>query len=424
MWPASGHQEQNESFSITTRTPQERLQYPELVSAWYQLNGNQLSWLASDAKSITLRKELLALMDTAFNARLIKTVYHRRELQTYADSNIADSLEAQKADRMFTDAAIALCKDLAEGYHSGPWVGYDQLTAKWSPALDKVLVVRIITAVTTGSLPALVHTLEPAHTSYIALKAELKRHLERKHNDSAAKVVASMNLYRWIHHFGFTKFIVVNLPEARLRYYEADSMVLDMKTVVGKPSTPSPRFATVCDQAILYPYWYVPPSIIFKEYLPLIKQNPGWLDAHNMQVVDGRGKVLNHYKLNWPAFHSGYFPYSIRQSTGCDNALGVIKFNIITPYGVYLHDTNNKTAFLSGSRFYSHGCIRIEEPIKLGNRILPRQLDTAYLQSCFRDQQPHPVKLQEPVPVFSVYMPVVADPSGRVKYYRDVYKLL
>lgn len=118
-----------------------------------------------------------------------------------------------------------------------------------------------------------------------------------------------------------------------------------MKTVLGKPSTPSPRFAAWCDQAILYPYWYVPRSITFNGYLPIIRQNPSWLDAKNMQVVDGKGKEVDHHRLNWSSFHAGYFPYTIRQSTGCDNALGVIKFNISTPYGVYLHDTNNKTAF-------------------------------------------------------------------------------
>jgi L,D-transpeptidase YcbB len=143
-----------------------------------------------------------------------------------------------------------------------------------------------------------------------------------------------------------------------------------------------------------------------------------------MQVVDGSGRLVNHHQLNWSSFHAGYFPYILRQSTGCDNALGILKFNINTPYGVYLHDTNNKTAFLSGSRFYSHGCIRLEDPLALGNRLLSGKLDTAFLQSCFKEQKPVPVQVKKPVPVFVVYMPVSADEKGKLYYYKDVYKLM
>ena len=255
------------------------------------------------------------------------------------------------------------------------------------------------------------------------MKSELINQLERGHKDTVAMLQLSMAYYRWIHHFNFKKFIVVNLPEARLRYYENDSLLLNMKTVVGKISTPTPRFATIVDQVILYPYWYVPRSITFNEYLPKIKRNPSWIDANNMQVIDGSGKVMNHLKMNWNSYHTGYFPYIIRQSTGCDNALGVIKFNIITPYGVYLHDTNNKSVFLSGLRYYSHGCIRLEEPFELGDKLLPGKIDSAYLQSCFKQKIPEFIKLEQPVPVFSVYMPAIADAEGKIRYYKDVYKL-
>ncbi len=266
-------------------------------------------------------------------------------------------------------------------------------------------------------------SLEPGDKEYAALKKELGNQVEKDHKDTVAILQLSMNYYRWVHHFKFEKMIVINLPEARLRYYENDSLVLNMKTVVGKTSTPTPRFATVCDQVILYPYWYVPASILFTEYLPRIRKNPSWIDANNMQVVDGSGKIMDHMKMNWASFNAGNFPFMLRQSTGCDNALGVIKFNIATPYGVYLHDTNNKTAFFSGLRYYSHGCIRIEEPFELGNKLLAGKLDTAYLQSCFRDKRPEFIKLVQHVPVFSVYMQAVGSTSGKVFYYRDIYKL-
>jgi murein L,D-transpeptidase YcbB/YkuD len=142
-----------------------------------------------------------------------------------------------------------------------------------------------------------------------------------------------------------------------------------------------------------------------------------------MQVVDARGRVVDHHRVNWTDFHAGYFPYTIRQSTGCDNALGVLKFDIETPYGVYLHDTNNKSAFLRDVRFLSHGCIRLEEPLLLGSKLLHDGLDTAYLQSCFADKKPIARALEDPVAVFCLYLPATFDAEGRLRIHRDVYKL-
>ncbi len=396
---------------------EEKLFYPDLVNKFYQLNASELFWKEG-------RKELISSIDSAYYEGLLEKKYHIGDLRMYADSLITDSVLLMRTDRLYTDAAIALCKDIYQGYKIEPWVGYDQLSGTYTDQDNEYLLLQLLSASTADKLQLLLKNLQPSAPAYVLLKTELRRQQEKYDRDTVAMLKLSLNYYRWIHHFHFEKQIVINLPEARLRYYENDSIILDMKTVVGKMATPTPRFATVCDQVILYPYWYVPRSITFNEYLPRIKKNPAWIDANNMQVIDGSGKVMNHLNMNWSSFHAGYFPYIIRQSTGCDNALGVIKFNIVTPYGVYLHDTNNKNAFLSGLRFYSHGCIRLEEPFELGNRLLNDHLDTAFLQSCFKEQKPVFLKLEKPIPVFSVYMRAVVDINGMIHYYKDVYKLI
>lgn len=402
---------------------EENLLYPVLVCRFYELNGAQLFWFTDTPRAGLLQKQLIDLIDSSAYNGIAAKAYHVRELKEKAGATFSDSSLLFLADRIFTDAAIALFKDMYQGYKRKPWVGFDQVSEKYSVADDDYILKSLLSA-NAGNLLQAAESLEPADFYYKAMKTELKRHKERGKKDSVAGLLLSMSYYRWIRHFNFEKMIVVNLPAARLYYYEKGAMILNMKTVVGKPSTPTPRFAAWCDQAILYPYWYVPPSIIFNEYLPIIKNNPSWLDAKNMQVIDGSGKVLNHHRLNWSSFHPGYFPYSIRQSTGCDNALGVIKFNINTPYGVYLHDTNNKTAFLSGYRYFSHGCIRLEDPIHLGNRLLSDKLDTAFLQSCFKEQKPIFKPLETAVPVFVVYMPAFPDSKGKMIYYKDVYRLV
>jgi len=193
--------------------------------------------------------------------------------------------------------------------------------------------------------------------------------------------------------------------------------------VAGQPSKRTPRFAAWCDQLILYPYWNVPRKIAVNELLPIFKRSPAIMQAMNMQILDAGGRVVDPAGLPWQQYDKSNFPFSIRQATGCDNALGVLKFNLTSPYAVYMHDTNLKSAFGSAYRYYSHGCIRLEKPDALG-ALLDNKLDTTLLQSCVKDQQPYTIRLEEPVPVFVLYNTADADENGRIDYYKDIYHLL
>ena len=147
------------------------------------------------------------------------------------------------------------------------------------------------------------------------------------------------------------------------------------------------------------------------------------VDATKIQVLDNQGRVLDADKINWSLYSRKNFPFQLRQSTGCDNALGIIKFNLTSPFDVYLHDTNLKSVFNSKYRFYSHGCIRLEQPFQLANAILEEPLDSIPLSSATSQQAPKTITLQNPVAVFVVYMPVETE-EGSLRYYADIYSLL
>lgn len=400
-----------------------KLYYPGLVKKFYQQNQNKLFWFGS-TKTKQLRQELVDCIDTAMKYGLISEQFHYETLKENIENEPIDSLSLLQADTVFTDAAIAWMKDLREGYKVSPWVTFDQVSTRYEDVSNEFLLSQLSNVHSPADLGALMDVLLPQEREFKLLSSELKTRLQNGDNEKIQQLILSMNYFRWLHHVQFDKMIVVNIASAYLGYYEKDSLMLSMKVVVGKPSTPTPRFAAWCDEAILYPYWYVPRKIAVNEYLQKFKRNPALVDAMNMQVIDPEGKIVDHYKLDWSSFTKSYFPYVLRQSTGCDNALGVIKFNVTSPYGVYLHDTNVKTAFFSGYRYYSHGCIRIEKPIELGNHLLNHTLDTTFLQSCFKEQEPIILKIDEPLPVFVVYIPVETTPSGQIRYYKDVYKLL
>jgi Uncharacterized protein conserved in bacteria len=400
--------------------------HPSLVNKLYRLTGNKLRWFAGEGQSQLLRKELKSRIDNSEYVGLLKNKYHSYELNENIDKIflLQDSLIALQIDRIFTDAAIAYCKDLYQGSGIAKWMGYDEISKKYEEADNSFLLNKLASVTSGNDLATFINSLEPKTKEYLVLKNKLQSGADTLTSFQKKQVTTSINFYRWIHHFNFEKYIVVNIPSATLRYYEYDSLKLPMKLVVGKTSTKTPRFAAYCNQVILYPYWNVPSSIALKELLPKIKRNPKYIDDLNMQLVNSKGQVINHYNLNWSNYSSSYFPFRLRQSTGCDNSLGVIKFDLTSPFSVYLHDTNNKNAFLSSTRFLSHGCIRLEKPIDLANNILFNKIDNKFLEACLKDQVPVPVNVTKPVPVFVIYQTAEADTKNELKFYKDIYGLL
>lgn len=242
--------------------------------------------------------------------------------------------------------------------------------------------------------------------------------------DTIARLSIALNTLRWVHHFHFERVIIANIPSATLRYYAADTLNLHMRIVAGQTSKRTPRFAGWVDGLVLYPYWNIPRNIATGELLPVFRKAPGLATVMQIQVLDSRGRELDPAAVPWARYTAADFPYTLRQAPGCENALGVLKFNITSPFDVYMHDTNVKRAFGSSWRFLSHGCIRLEKPFLLGDILLDHRLDTVMLNSCLRDQQPVPVDLRPRVPVFVLYNTVQAFPDGTVRWFKDIYHLL
>ena len=242
-----------------------------------------------------------------------------------------------------------------------------------------------------------------------------------------AQIKQSLNYWRWTGRLKEPEFILVNIPAARLQIVNRDSTKdLSMRVIVGKTENQTPSFTAYITKVITYPYWTVPFSIAVKEMLPKIRKNIGYLEQNNLQVINNKGKEFDPATLPWGKFSQKYFPYIIRQSTGCDNALGVLKFDLNSPFSIYLHDTNNRNLFANKNRFMSHGCVRVEKPMQLAHFILETGLDSAVvakLDSCMRDQKPSEFKLKKKFPVLLLYMTADVDENNNLKFYKDIYEL-
>jgi murein L,D-transpeptidase YcbB/YkuD len=235
----------------------------------------------------------------------------------------------------------------------------------------------------------------------------------------------SVNYYRWMYCLSRQEpIVVVNIPAAYLRVYQEGKSFLEMRMIVGKPATPTPTLSSRITEVIIYPYWTVPYSIATKELLPSIKRNRGFIDAGNYQVLNKNGKIMDPDAIDWASLSGSNFPYTIRQSTGCDNALGVLKLNFYNPFSVYLHDTPSKSLFMLNKRFFSHGCMRLGNPLELGHLVLGNNglaIDTL-TESCLINQQPTVIPVANSLPVVVWYNPAGINENGKLVYYEDIYK--
>jgi murein L,D-transpeptidase YcbB/YkuD len=221
--------------------------------------------------------------------------------------------------------------------------------------------------------------------------------------------------------------VFLNIPSTTLFAYNKGSIILESRVIVGKPSTRTPTLSSNINEIIMYPYWHVPKKIATQELLPSIKRDRGFLERNNFQVLNSQGKIVDPNKINWHSLSASNFPYQIRQSTGCDNSLGIIKLNFYNPFSVYLHDTPGKGLFFLNKRYFSHGCMRVEKAIELAKHIAGNYaftIDTIESKGCTLNQAPLVFPADKPMNLFVLYSTVWYDGNGAIAFFDDVYEKL
>lgn len=236
----------------------------------------------------------------------------------------------------------------------------------------------------------------------------------------------AMNLERW--RWEPEKFekrhMLVNLPAYKMTVWEEDTIVMESRIVCGAVKTQSPELDSKIYQITLYPYWNVPYSIAWKEILPHVKRDTGYLRRNRYEVLDRNNNVVDQSTINWKKYGKGNLPYKFRQMTGDDNALGVMKFEFHNPHSVYMHDTNAKKYFRTETRAYSHGCMRLEKFMDLAYFLL-RDDSVKYPKDTFdvwvKQDTQRKIALRKPLPIHVRYFTCVVDTDGVVELHTDVY---
>ncbi|MEO5658751.1 MAG: L,D-transpeptidase family protein [Polaromonas sp.] len=242
------------------------------------------------------------------------------------------------------------------------------------------------------------------------------------------QIELALERLRWTPLLQGSRMIVINIPEFVLRAYEVQdgriTVRQQMKVIVGKAlDTRTPLFDEAMRFIEFSPYWNVPISIARADIVPRLRRDPGYLAKEGMEFVSSDGRVdrtLTASRLN--AVLAGQS--RIRQRPGPLNALGDIKFVFPNRDNIYLHHTPATQLFGRSRRDFSHGCIRVEEPVALAKFVLQGMPEWSEdrIRKAMGKGESATLKLTEPVPVLIAYGTAMVK-EGRVYFFEDIYGL-
>ncbi|MDP4002946.1 murein L,D-transpeptidase [Methylobacterium sp. NEAU K] len=214
-----------------------------------------------------------------------------------------------------------------------------------------------------------------------------------------AELIVNMERWRWLPGDLGADYILVNVPEYRLRAYRGGSLRDEARVIVGKPESRTPLFSGLMEYAVVNPSWYVPPSIL-KTMAP--------------KLAGYGGKTWGGYEV---VRHGGHV--ALRQPPGERNALGFIKFMFPNQHAVYLHDTPNRSLFSAAKRDFSHGCVRVDDPFRLADVVLPDWSEERLKKLIGKGERT--IRLPAKLPVHLAYFTAYVDDGGTFRTLPDLY---
>ncbi|WP_223181565.1 L,D-transpeptidase family protein [Sphingopyxis sp. LK2115] len=306
-----------------------------------------------------------------------------------------------RLDKLATDTFLLLATHLRDG--RTPNAARKQWFMTDSDGETEPLPALLTAALGAGTVPETLASLNPVHPDFAALRASLKK---AKTSADANAIRVNMERWRWMPRDLGERYVVSNVPEYLTRVVHGGTVIATHKAVVGKKSTPTPQLNPMATGIIVNPNWTLPRSIINEGIGATIARNPAAARAQGYTWT-GSGKTL-----------------SVVQKPGPNNALGVMKMEMLNEHAIYLHDTPSKEAFNAAARAFSHGCIRTERALHFSGLMAvmfagrsPEEFGEAIASG-----KTTRFGFDQPFPVYVAYWTVVPDGKGGVKKLADLYE--
>ncbi|WP_332714871.1 L,D-transpeptidase family protein [Pelagibacterium mangrovi] len=217
------------------------------------------------------------------------------------------------------------------------------------------------------------------------------------------------------------RYVNVNIPAAAIETIEAGQVGRRHTAVVGKIDRQTPILRSRIHQINFNPYWTVPVSIIRRDIIQLVRDNPNYLNEYSIRIFDGSGNEVPQTAIDWNTEQA--VNYTFRQDPGVQNSMGHVKINFHNPHAVYLHDTPQQGLFSENARFHSSGCVRVADVAEFVAWILrDSSYDIIDVNSHFASGERVDASVSNPVPIFMTYFTAWANRNGVVSFRDDVYE--
>jgi L,D-transpeptidase YcbB len=244
-----------------------------------------------------------------------------------------------------------------------------------------------------------------------ALNGEKQEAAHRPSANAIDTILVNMDRWRWLpRKLGNSDgdYVVVNVPDYTLTLMHDNKLYWKTKIVVGKPGKATPMITAEMKFITVNPTWNVPPSIIENEYLPALQEDPTALDRIGLKLRQDPDGTVHIY-----------------QPPGAGNALGRIRFNFPNKFLVYQHDTPDKYLFARSKRAYSHGCMRVQNPVEYATKLLSLELPKQHytpqrIEGMYGESEIN-IDFPRPIPVHLTYQTAFVDQDGKLQIREDVY---
>ena len=373
------------------------------VRAFHRYKRERPFWTPGAAQA------LIKLLESSSIDGLSPEAYRTAGLRALAAQAFSKPKHDPSVEIAFSEAFVRFASDLARPNDIG--VMYVDPAARPRPVRPTILLLR---AAESGSLQSYIEGLSWMNPIYAQLRQEFLTTAEPRR-----RRLLSLNLQRArALPRGSARYILVNIPSARLEVREGNRVLESMKVIVGLKHTQTPTMAGMMRYAIQNPSWHIPTDITREKIAPrVLKEGAAYLRTKNYEVLSDfspTAKVLDASKVDWTAVIQGKVEAFVRQKPGPTSGLGKIVFKFPNEMGIYLHDTPGKALFQQDNRLASAGCVRLENADGLSRLVL----GTIDWSSVETDKY---LPLPRPVLVYLSYLTAVPE-GDRVVEQRDIYE--
>lgn len=337
---------------------------------------------------------------------------HYRDLERYAVEKLPAASVNGKIEPGMRHKSIPLIRKRLSQFDLKVYpTVMDSTTGQWDSLLyDKGLTQGVIAF-------QIIHGLEPDGIIGTMTVTYLNKTLHSR----VESIAVNMDRLRWTPEADKTgEYIMVNIPEYKLRIYDQDKQVFEMRVIVGAVENPTPVFNDKIEHVVFSPTWTVPVSIIKNEIIPRLKTNPDYYTERNY-VFYKNGAQIDPASEAWGTSSPG--SYRVVQGSGGDNSLGRVKFGMNNDMRIYLHDTPSQRLFSKDYRALSHGCVRLDEPAKFAEYLLRDHSgwDMERINKQMFSGTASTVILKRDYPVHVQYFTAWVGDDGQVNFREDIY---